>query len=131
MDQNKDSNRPSILIVDDEIDLVDVLRDALRLSLTEYDILTATSFHDAQRLLAQLKQGKRSLSLLIVDQEIGDHSGIEVIEHSRQSFPTCAHLLYTGKAQPQSVERAQSSGAKVLWKPQRLHVLVNEIRALI
>jgi DNA-binding response OmpR family regulator len=123
--------RPVILIVDDEQDLVDILADALSLSIPDHEVITTTSFDDAQRLLEQLKQGRRQLSLLLVDQEIGDHSGLEVIDESRTSFPECAHLLYTGRAQQDMVDKAISYGAKVLWKPQRLKVLIQEIRALL
>lgn len=124
-------NRPVIMIVDDETDLVDVLGDALSFSLKDHDILKATSFEDAQRLLGQLKQKQRNLSLMIVDQELGDCSGLDVIDHSRRSFPTCAFLLYTGRAQMDTIERAKSTGTKVLWKPQRLNVIVDQIRELI
>ena len=124
-------NRPVILLVDDEEDLVLMLGDALSVSIPDHEIMTTSCFDEAQFLVHRLKKDQRQLSLLMVDQEIGDRSGLEVLHGSRSHFPKCAHLVYTGRAKQQVVDAAESSGAKVLWKPLQLTHLVKEIRSLL
>ena len=124
-------NRPVILLVDDEIDLVEVLGDALTMSIPNHEIITTSSFDEAWGLLDLLKTNRRELSLLMVDQEIGDRSGLDVLKESRRDFPECAHLVYTGRAPKALVDEAESNGAKVLWKPLRLDRLVSEIQQML
>ena len=129
--ENNSANRPVIMLVDDEADLVEVLGDALSLSIPNHEIITTSSFDEAWGLLDLLKTNRRQLSLLVVDEEIGDRSGLEVLKESRRGFPKCARLVYTGRAKKSIVDEAESNGAKVLWKPLRLDRLVSEIQDML
>jgi CheY-like chemotaxis protein len=58
--------------------------------------------------------------------------GIAVIATLRTQLQrTLPALLVTGDTAPERVRQAQQSGLKVLYKPVKVHLLVEELRQLI
>jgi DNA-binding NtrC family response regulator len=121
--------KPVILLVDDEEDLVSVLRDAIDLSLPGYRAVGSTSVEDAEETLAALHG--EELSLVCVDHRLGGRTGIEFLESIRERYPKVPSILFTGQASQSVEERAQKAGARVLWKPIRLSQWLGEVQALL
>ncbi|MEQ1501141.1 MAG: response regulator [Myxococcota bacterium] len=120
--------KPVILLVDDEEDLVSVLRDAIDLSLPAYRAVGSTSVEDAEATLASL-QGE--LSLVCVDHRLGGRTGLEFLESLADRYPGVPSILFTGQASPSVEQRARQVGARVLWKPIRLSQWLGEVQALL
>ena len=121
--------KPVILLLDDEEDLVCVLRDAIDLSMPGYRAVGVTS-----------RRGRRgdaratstpSLSLVCVDHRLGGRTGIEFLEYIRERYPHVPSILFTGQASPSVEERALQVGARVLWKPIRLSQWIGEVQSLL
>jgi DNA-binding NtrC family response regulator len=120
--------KPVILLVDDEADLVHVLRDAVELALPKYDAVSSTNVDDAELLLAE---HGGALSLVCVDHRLGGRTGLEFIEQLRERFPDVPSILFTGQASTSVADRARQAGARVLWKPIRLSQWLGEVQALL
>lgn len=121
--------KPVILLVDDEEDLVSVLRDAIDLALPDYHAVGSTSIEEAESELAMFDSAR--LSLVCVDHRLGGRTGLEFIESLRQRYPHLPSILFTGQASPSVEARAQRVGARVLWKPIRLSQWLSEVRAML
>lgn len=117
----------TILLVDDEAALVKVLKEALALQLPDADVRTASTWAEAVEAAA----GLASIELLIVDHHLGSHTGIELCEHLLATHPAMRTIVYTGKATSDVEAAARAVGARVLWKPQRLTRLLDEVRAAL
>lgn len=114
----------TLLIVDDETALVGVLREAFELQLPGIVVHTASDWDEALGIARSLE----SLDLLLTDHNLRTHSGIELCLAVRIHHPELRALIYTGKATPEVEAAAQAIGARVIWKPQRLGILIEEIR---
>jgi len=120
--------KPVILLIDDEVDLIDVLRDAVGLSLPDYEALAYTSVEAAEVGLNELSDAP---SLVCVDHKLGERTGLEFLEALRARYPDLPTILFTGQA-PASVQaRAEALGARVLWKPIALARWIGEVRQLL
>ncbi len=124
-------NVPILLIVDDEVDLVDVLCDALQAALPDIELVRADSAASARRLLAELVKQQRPPHLLLTDQSLGDGTGIDLIKDLRQTLPTLPALLYTGQGGPEITASAAQLGVRLLWKPLKLAGLLAEVRSAL
>jgi DNA-binding NtrC family response regulator len=120
--------KPVILLVDDERDLIEVLRDAIGLALPDYEAVVTTSLDDAEEVLAGL--GKDP-SLVCVDHKLGERTGLDFLEALSQRFPSMPKILFTGQAPPDVETRARALGAKVLWKPFGLSTWIGEVREML
>ncbi|MEZ4319265.1 MAG: response regulator [Myxococcota bacterium] len=115
---------PTLLIVDDETALVRVLREAFELQLPGTVIHSASDWDEAMHVA----DGLASLDVLLTDQHLGAHTGIELCQALGARFPALRTLIYTGKAGPKVEAAARDLGVRVLWKPLRLVALVAEVR---
>ncbi len=120
--------KPVILLVDDERDLIEVLRDAIGIALPDYEAVVTTSLDDAEAVLARLESHP---SLVCVDHKLGERTGLEFLEALSQRFPAMPKILFTGQAPPDVEARAQALGAKVLWKPFGLSTWIGEVRQML
>lgn len=120
--------KPVILLVDDEPDLLQVLRDALGAALPEYDVANSTCFEEATRLLSVLDD---RLSLVVVDHMLGGPTGLDFLERLRVDHPQVPSMLFTGQATSAVEERARALGARVVWKPVRLRHWLEEVQMLL
>lgn len=123
--------KPVILLVDDEEDLVSVLRDAIDLSLPDYRAVGSTSIDEAEKELEALDREQQQLSLVCVDHRLGGRTGLEFIESLKQRYPTVPSILFTSQASTAVEDRARLAGAIVLWKPIRLSVWLQEVRKML
>ena len=112
-----------ILLVDDEIELNGILKEAIEQQLPATKVQTAASLDDALKVVQSLDQ----LDLLVVDYYLGDQTGIELTRALRARFPDLPTLLYTGKAGPEVAAEAERAHIKLLWKPLPLGTLLQQI----
>lgn len=120
--------RPVILLVDDERDLIEVLRDAIGMSMPEYDAIVTTSVDDAETVLDSLTTQP---SLVCVDHKLGERTGMDFLEALAKRYPDMPKILFTGQA-PAGVEaRAHALGARVLWKPLGLATWIGELKGML
>jgi signal transduction histidine kinase/ActR/RegA family two-component response regulator len=117
----------SVLVIDDE----ENVRISTAAALRQYglQVETADGLVQAQAIAKQL--GER-LNVLICDFRLRNHEdGIHVITTLRDQLqrPVPA-LLVTGDTAPERVRQAQESGLQVLYKPVKIHALVEALRQL-
>lgn len=101
-DQLTMSHKHTILIVDDEADVVKSLQDFLRL---EYRVLGATSALRAMELLAG-----QDVHVVLSDQRMPGMSGVEFLGRVRQKSPDTIRVLLTGYSDLQAVVDAINIG---------------------
>jgi signal transduction histidine kinase/ActR/RegA family two-component response regulator len=117
-----------ILVVDDEETVRASTSDALRLYGFQVEVANGL----AQAREAALRLGDK-LDGLITDFRLADAiDGIDLANNLRallgRQLPT---LLVTGDTAPERVRKAQLSGLRVLYKPVKIHTLVEELRLQI
>lgn len=89
---NKQLTSPStILLVDDEPDLLSGLKRSFAKRLPDVKVLTATSGDEALKIMAE-----REVSLVLMDIMMGDMDGLEVLDRIRISTPEQTVVLMTG-----------------------------------
>jgi FixJ family two-component response regulator len=94
----------TVLLVDDEAIVLDVL--AIALAKKQVEVKTASRGAEALALAA-----KQSFGCLMVDKNLPDCSGLEVIEKMRALQPTCACILMTGYPNADAIIKAMQLGA--------------------
>jgi CheY-like chemotaxis protein len=102
----------TILVVDDEPEILDSLRRTLRDE--RYHILTSTSGEDALR---RIEEG--GVDLLLTDLDMPEMNGLELVRRVRRSFPDVVRILLTGHASLDSAIQAINEGEvhRYLRKP--------------
>jgi diguanylate cyclase (GGDEF)-like protein/PAS domain S-box-containing protein len=116
-------NRPTLLLVDDEPNILKALTRLLRRE--AFNILTATSPAEAFEHLA-----KQPVQVILSDQRMPDMSGTEFFARVRQLYPDTIRIVLTGYTDLESVTGAINRGAiyKFLTKPWNDDVLREQIR---
>lgn len=96
---------PRVLVVDDE----STLRTALFRALDRkgLQVLTANKIEEA-KLFAQGEQG---LDLALVDLNLPDGDGIDLMTHLKKIYPACEVIILTGHGSIEAAVRATQSGA--------------------
>lgn len=118
--------RPRILIVDDDLDLLELLKDALH---DRYDVDVASTALDAASRLAVFQP-----DVILLDIRLPDLSGLQVCRHFQgykksRNVPILAMSAYGGEIDPVEVRR---SGADAfLPKPLRMVELKKRIEAMV
>ena len=124
-------SQPVILLVDDEADLLDVMRASFQFKMPDYEVAVARNIEDAMDVVDELDASGRELSLAVVDHVLGGRTGLEFIRLLHHRYPKVRKMMFTGQA-PASVEhRARQIGAKVVWKPVALATLVGEVQQML
>jgi len=117
-----------ILLLDDEEDLLNLLKEALNQALPDFEIVSTTSFQEAQEQLQNIETSGVKLSMIIADHVLYDRTGLELFESTINRFPGVPSLMLTGQATPHVEERAKALGVEVLWKPVTLPLLLKTVR---
>lgn len=94
--------RHTLLVVDDEPDVVQSLQDLLRL---EYRVLGATRAREGLRLLHE-----QPVHLVMTDQRMPEISGVDFLRSVRRDCPDAIRLLFTGYADIKAVIDAINEG---------------------
>src|SRR5437016_3805706 len=114
--------RHTILVVDDEQDILDSVRDLLRM---EFKVLTTTS---AAQAIDMMK--KEEVHIVMTDQRMPSMTGVEFLQSVRGGYPDAIRLLFTGYADIRAVIDAINQGNvyRYLTKPWDPNELVSVIR---
>jgi two-component system phosphate regulon response regulator PhoB len=115
----------NILLVEDDLDFADNLRDWLRHQKHVVDLAP-----NGSQALDKLKQD--SFDLIILDWELPDLSGIEILKQYRDGRPTAPVIMLTGRGQLDDKTTGLDGGAdNYLVKPVEPPVLNALIRAIL
>ena len=93
-----------VLLVDDDKNLLDGLRRALRKE--PYEIVAASSAEEALGIL-----GKEAIDVVVSDQDMPGMSGTVFLAAVRQRFPDTVRFMLTGKATLDTAVQAINDGA--------------------
>ena len=97
-----DQRRHSLLIVDDEVDVLESLRHLFHRS---YRVATASSGPQALEIL-----GKDDIHLILSDQRMPGMTGDVFLSQARRAHPEAIRMLFTGYADLQAVINAVNEG---------------------
>lgn len=115
--------RPTILVVDDEANVLRTLHDLLRL---DYHVLGSQRPDEAFALL-----GQHPVQVVVSDQRMPGMSGIELLRRVRTEYPDVIRLLFTGYADIHTVIDAINQGhvyryISKPWDADELQTVVRE-----
>jgi len=113
----------TILVVDDEPDVVKSIQDLLRY---DYKVLGATRAADGLRLLSE-----QPVHVVLTDQRMPEMTGVDFLRHLRDTHPDMVRLLVTGYADIRAVIDAINEGNVYRyitkpWEPEELQAVVKE-----
>ncbi len=112
----------SILIVDDEDDLVSTM--AERLVLRGFAVKTATNATDALRHVSE-----NSFSVVILDLKMPGIGGLELMREIKRKAPDLPVILFTGHGSGADAEKGIREGAVAcLLKPVDIDELIAKVR---
>ncbi len=107
----------SVLVVDDDVDTAQLLRDGLRRR-----GLSVNSVHSAADCLGRLAID--SVDLVVTDIYMGDMTGLELCEQIRQRYPDVLSIVITGQSTLENAIGAIRAGAyDFIVKPIKLDTL--------
>ncbi len=117
------NRRHTVLVVDDEPDVVSSVKDLLRL---EYRVLGATRPEEGLKLAEQ-----EQVDVVMTDQRMPEMSGVELLERVRDRHPDATRLLFTGYADLRAVVDAINQGNVYRyitkpWDPDELLTIIRE-----
>ncbi len=117
-----DPDMHSILIVDDEEEILHSLRGLLRM---EFEVYTATSGHEALRILEQ-----QPIHVVLSDQRMPEMAGVELLSQAQGDRPRAIRILFTGYSDVKAVIDAINQGQifRYLTKPWDADELVAILR---
>jgi signal transduction histidine kinase len=115
--------RHTLLVLDDEPDVVKSVKDLLRL---DYRVLGATRASEAMDLMA-----REEVHLVMTDQRMPEMTGVEFLRKIRGEYPEAIRLLFTGYADIRAVIDAINQGNVYRyitkpWDPDELQTIIKE-----
>jgi len=118
------SPRPTLLVVDDEPEVLRSVHDLLRL---DYRVLTCDRGIDALKLL----ESAADIHVVMTDQRMPEMSGVEVLHRAREIRPEVTRLLFTAYADIHTVVDAINQGSVYRyitkpWEPEELEALIRQ-----
>lgn len=116
--------KPTILLVDDEVDNLDALE---RLFRSTYSVLKAAS---GKQALSLLDEHRDSIALIITDQRMPEMTGVELLTVALQKAPEIIRILITGYTDIASIIDAVNAAQiyRYLTKPWDPVDLQNTVR---
>lgn len=100
-------NRPILLAVDDDINVLEaVVQDLRRQYGSTYRVVRAASGQAALDTLQQLKTREEAIALLLSDQRMPGMSGVEFLEKARSLYPDAKRVLLTAYADTEAAIQA-------------------------
>ena len=115
--------RHTILVVDDEPDVVKSVQDLLRL---DYNVLGTTSTSEAMEILC-----REMVHVVMTDQRMPEMTGVELLKSIRGEHPEAIRLLFTGYADIHAVIDAINQGNVYRyitkpWEPEELETVIRD-----
>ena len=119
----EEPNQHSILIVDDEEEILQSLRGLLRL---KYDIHTAQSAAEGLKIFQ-----RRDIHVVMSDQRMPEMTGAELLSRVQAERPETTRILFTGYADIEAVIEAVNQGRifryiSKPWDPDEIQVIVQQ-----
>jgi response regulator RpfG family c-di-GMP phosphodiesterase len=99
-------NKPPILLVDDEPEMLFSLKGLLR---REFELYTAESGAEAMEIL-----GQHEIHVVMTDQRMPEMSGVQLVRRVKNEYPEAIRIVFTGYADIKSVVEAINKGG--LWR---------------
>ena len=125
------SSRPTILVVDDNPAVRQLLREALHLH--GYHVIDAAAAQQADELLQRL--GPDPIALVITDIHLTDdpagQEGYDLYQRWVAARPTLHFLLISGDPGSRALQAVRSGAVRFLIKPFTIDELFGVVRALI
>src|SRR6266849_3117206 len=117
------SRRHTLLVVDDEPDVVQSVKDLLRL---EFNVLGTTRAVDGLKILQE-----HEVHLVMTDQRMPEMTGVEFLSQVRGDHPEAIRLLFTGYADLKAVVDAINQGNVYRyitkpWDPDDLQIVIRQ-----
>jgi signal transduction histidine kinase len=115
--------RHTILVVDDEPDVVQSVQDLLRL---EYRVIGTTRARDGLKILQE-----QEVHIVMTDQRMPEMTGVEFLSQLRGEYPDAIRLLFTGYADIKAVVDAINQGNVYRyitkpWDPDELQAVIRQ-----
>jgi signal transduction histidine kinase len=117
------NRRHTVLVVDDEPDVVASVKDLLRL---DYKVLGATRAAEGIEIL-----DRENVHVVMTDQRMPEMTGVQLLEKVRERHPNAMRLLFTGYADVRAVVDAINRGNVYRyitkpWDPDELMAIIRE-----
>ncbi len=117
------NSKHSILVVDDEPEILYSLRGLLR---REFEVHTAESGREALELLQQ-----QSVQVVMTDQRMPELTGVELLRRVRGEWPDAIRMVFTGYADVKAVIDAINQGhiyryITKPWDPDELRAILHQ-----
>jgi DNA-binding NtrC family response regulator len=97
--------RPRVLIVDDEPELIELIRDVVERA-GNCRLLTAGDLSEAEKIIASEK-----IDLLLADLHLPDGDGMSLLPRLREKHPSAASVIITGNPSVNGAITAMRGGA--------------------
>lgn len=116
--------RPTLLVVDDEAEVLRSVHDLLRL---DYRVITCQRGTDALQVL----ESSDDIHVIMSDQRMPEMTGVELLRHARVLRPDATRLLFTAYADIRAVVDAINQGSvfryiEKPWDPEELEVVIRQ-----
>lgn len=120
------AKKHTLLVVDDEADVVDSVHDLLR---REFNVLKAKNADEGIQLMQH-----NEVHIIMTDQRMPKITGVELLTKIRQRYPHAVRMLFTGYSDLESIVAAINQGhvygfVKKPWQPEELEAVVREAAA--
>ncbi len=123
-----------ILCVDDEVSVLETLREQLRLHFGQtHEIEVASSAEEALDLISQIRDSGGLIEVIITDQVMPGIKGDQFLEEVHKQLPDTIKILLTGHAGLASAIHAVNKGGlnRYIEKPWNMDSLKDDIAQLI
>ena len=115
--------KPCLLVVDDEPDLIQSVKDLLR---KDFRVLGAIRASEGLQMMQH-----ESVQIVMSDQRMPEMSGVELLRHIKESFPDTVRLLFTAYADLDAVIDAINQGSVFRyiakpWNVEELRTVLNQ-----
>ncbi len=113
--------KPVVLIVDDETEILRVLKKTLD---AEYDVMAASSAKEALALLSD------AVEIVLSDERMPEMSGSDFLKIVREKFPRTVGVIMSGYSDAEGLIRAVNEGElfRYISKPWDLPALLEALR---
>jgi YesN/AraC family two-component response regulator len=116
----------TILIVDDDINLLDGLKRSMREKQNIWNQVYASSANEALNILASQK-----IDVIITDYKMPGVDGLELLSIIKEKYPDTKRILLTGQSENEVFESAKDIAHLYLSKPCPVTDIINAIDKII